>query len=60
VLVLTGGEPDQWNDLPVDVRDERLAAMPDVEHHVVPGAGHYVHVEQPDATVAHVARFFAT
>jgi pimeloyl-ACP methyl ester carboxylesterase len=59
VLVLTGSEPDQWNDLPVETRDARLAAIPDVRHHRVPGAGHYVHIEQPDAVLGHVAEFFS-
>jgi pimeloyl-ACP methyl ester carboxylesterase len=58
VLVLTGTEPDQWNDLPVEARDARLAAIPDVRHHEVAGAGHYVHIEQPDAVIELVAAFF--
>jgi pimeloyl-ACP methyl ester carboxylesterase len=59
VLVLTGTEPDQWNDLPAATRDERLATIPDARHHRLPGAGHYVHIEQPDAVVEHIAGFFA-
>jgi pimeloyl-ACP methyl ester carboxylesterase len=58
VLVLTGTEPDQWNDLPVEARDARLAAIPDVRHHEIAGAGHYVHIEQPDAVVELVTAFF--
>jgi pimeloyl-ACP methyl ester carboxylesterase len=58
VLVLTGTEPDQWNDLPVEAREARLAAIPDVRHHEVAGAGHYVHIEQPDAVLGLVAEFF--
>ena len=60
VLVLTGTEPDQWNDLPVAARDARLAAIPDVRHHQIAGAGHYVHIEQPDAVLALVAEFFGS
>lgn len=58
ILVLTGAEPDQWNDLPVDARDRRLAVLRDVRHVVVDGAGHYVHIEQPDVALEHVATFF--
>ena len=58
VLVLTGAEADQWSFLTAADRDRRLAAMADVEHHSVSGAGHYVHVERPDAVVEHMARFF--
>jgi len=60
VLVLTGTEPDQWNDLPVAARDARLAAIPDVRHHQIAGAGHYVHIEQPDTVLVLVAEFFGS
>jgi pimeloyl-ACP methyl ester carboxylesterase len=59
VLVLTGEEPDQWNHLPVETRDARLEAIPDSRHHRLAGAGHYVHIEQPDAVMDHIERFFA-
>jgi pimeloyl-ACP methyl ester carboxylesterase len=59
VLVVTGREPDQWNDLPVASRDRRLGALRDVEHLEVDGAGHYVHIEQPDVVLDAVGRFFA-
>ena len=59
VLVLTGSEPDQWGDLPADIRARRLAAIRRAHHVVVPGAGHYVHIEQPDATLDLVKAFFA-
>jgi pimeloyl-ACP methyl ester carboxylesterase len=59
VLVLTGTEPDQWGDLPRDVRARRLSALADARHVEVPGAGHYVHVEQPDAVLDQVTAFFA-
>ena len=60
MLVLTGTEPDQWNDLPVAARDARLAAIPDVRHHQIAGAGHYVHIEQPDTVLVLVAEFFGS
>lgn len=59
VLVLTGNEPDQWGDLPADIRARRLAVLRRGHHVVVPGAGHYVHIEQPDATLDLVKAFFA-
>jgi pimeloyl-ACP methyl ester carboxylesterase len=59
VLVLTGTEPDQWNDLPAATRDARLEAIADARHHRLAGAGHYVHIEQPDAVIDHIERFWA-
>jgi pimeloyl-ACP methyl ester carboxylesterase len=59
VLVLTGSEPDQWSDLPADTRARRLAAIRQSRHVEVPGAGHYVHIERPDAALEHVKAFFA-
>lgn len=59
VLALTGAEPDQWNDLPVETRDARLDAIPDVRHDRLAGAGHYVHIEQPDAVLDRIAAFFS-
>ena len=56
VVALTGGEDDQWSDLPDELIQSRLAAIPGVEHHVVPGAGHYIHIERPDAVLAQVER----
>ena len=57
VLVLTGAEPDAWNDLTPGERAERIAAIGDCRHHEIAGAGHYVHLEQPDAVVEQVRHF---
>jgi pimeloyl-ACP methyl ester carboxylesterase len=57
VLVLTGTEPDAWNDLTPQERGTRVAAIGDCRHHEIADAGHYVHLEQPDAVVEHVRRF---
>jgi pimeloyl-ACP methyl ester carboxylesterase len=57
VLVLYGTEEDTWNDLTPEERSVRLAAISDARHHEVAGAGHYVHLEQPDAVVDHIRGF---
>ena len=59
VLVLTGGEPDTWRDLTPGEKEERLAHLGTARHVVVPGAGHYLHIEQPEATVAAMDAFLA-
>jgi pimeloyl-ACP methyl ester carboxylesterase len=57
VLALTGAEHDTWSELTPDELVDRLAHMPDVRHHAIPGAGHYLHIEQPDAVMAAIATF---
>ncbi len=59
VLALTGTEPDQWSFLSPEDRDRRLEALPDAHHRAVSGAGHYVHVEQPDEVIRLVGDFMA-
>ena len=59
VLVLTGTEPDTWNDLTPEERDERIAVIGDCRHELIEDAGHYVHLEQPEAVVDHITRFLA-
>lgn len=57
LLVLTGAEADTWSEMsPADV-DARVAGLLDARHHAVEGAGHYVHIEQPDTVLAAVAAF---
>ncbi|QGG96709.1 alpha/beta fold hydrolase [Actinomarinicola tropica] len=56
VLVLTGTEEDAWTGLPEDELAERVAAL-GAEHQAVPGAGHYVHIEQPGVVIDAVLRF---
>jgi pimeloyl-ACP methyl ester carboxylesterase len=60
VLYLTGREPDQWGDLPEDIRARRLSVIADVRHVVVPDAGHYVHIEQPGIVLDEVRGFFGS
>lgn len=57
VLAITGGERDTWSELNPEELAERLRPIADVRHHVVRDAGHYVHVEQPDATFELIAEF---
>lgn len=59
VLVLTGGEHDTWSDLTDDDLHDRLSPMGTAVHQVVPGAGHYVHLEQPEGVLAAIAAFSA-
>ena len=57
LLVVTGGEHDTWSELDEAQTKERLRHFRDVRHVVVPEAGHYVHVEQPEAVLAAVTAF---
>lgn len=57
LLVLTGAEHDTWSDLSEEETAARLATFADVRHQAIAGAGHYVHVEQPDAVCAAIAAF---
>ena len=58
-LVLTGGEPDTWAELSAEEKRERLTHLPTARHVVVAGAGHYVHIEQPESVMAAVDVFLA-
>jgi pimeloyl-ACP methyl ester carboxylesterase len=57
LLVVTGAEPDTWSDLSAEETARRLAHFRDVRHVAVPDAGHYVHVEQPDAVMSAIRSF---
>jgi len=57
VLVLTGAEHDTWSDLSADELEQRLEHLRDARHVVVENAGHYIHIEQPDAVLAAIAAF---
>lgn len=56
VLVITGTEHDTWRDLTPDEEAERVGWLR-ARHVTVPDAGHYVHVENPDATLRAVRAF---
>ena len=56
VLVITGNEHDTWRDLTPEQEAERVGWLR-ARHVIVPGTGHYVHLEDPDATM-HAIRTF--
>jgi pimeloyl-ACP methyl ester carboxylesterase len=57
LLVLTGAEHDTWSDLSEAEIERRLTEFHDVRHAVVADAGHYVHLEQPEAVFTAIAAF---
>ena len=57
VLAITGSEEDTWSDLTSRDIEQRLAAIGDARHVEVSGAGHYVHLEQPDVVVDCIGAF---
>jgi pimeloyl-ACP methyl ester carboxylesterase len=59
MLAITGSEPDTWGPLPAKVLDERLALVPQLERCTIAGAGHFVHIEQPEATAQAISAFLA-
>jgi pimeloyl-ACP methyl ester carboxylesterase len=56
MLAVWGDQPDTWG-LPEPWRSERLAYVPVLETAVVPGAGHFMHIEKPAETAALVLDF---
>jgi pimeloyl-ACP methyl ester carboxylesterase len=58
-LVLTGSEPDTWSDMTAGEVRDRLAHLGSARHLVIEGAGHYLHLEQPDVVLAAIADFTA-
>lgn len=52
-LLITGADDKKF----CDVAREMAKQMPRVQHHIVPGAGHTVHLEQPAAFEAIVREF---
>jgi pimeloyl-ACP methyl ester carboxylesterase len=58
VLVLTGDQEDTWREHDDEELKDRVAWLR-ARHAVVPGTGHYVHVEDPDATMRHIGAFLA-
>jgi pimeloyl-ACP methyl ester carboxylesterase len=56
VLVITGTEHDTWRDLTLEQEAERVGWLR-ARHVAVPGTGHYVHLEDPVATLAAIQEF---
>jgi pimeloyl-ACP methyl ester carboxylesterase len=58
VLVITGTEHDTWRDLTPEQEAERVGWLR-ARHVTIPGTGHYVHLEDPQATMAAIRPFIA-
>lgn len=58
VLVLTGDQHDTWRELDDEDLEARTSWLR-ARHVVVSGSGHYVHIEDPDATLFHIEAFLA-
>jgi pimeloyl-ACP methyl ester carboxylesterase len=58
VLVITGTEHDTWRELTAEQEAERVGWLR-ARHVTVPGTGHYVHLEDPQATMRAVRAFLA-
>ena len=56
VLVITGTEHDTWRDLTPEQEAERVGWLR-ARHVTVPGTGHYVHLEDPEGTMAALSEF---
>lgn len=50
LLAVVGTEVDTWGPLPEPLLAERLEHVTDLHRATVSGAGHFVHMEQPDET----------
>lgn len=59
VTVLTGAEHDTWSDLDDETIARRMAVFERGRHVTVDGAGHYIHLERPDAVLSEIARLAA-
>jgi pimeloyl-ACP methyl ester carboxylesterase len=52
MLAVIGSEADTWGPLPEPILAPRLAVIPRLSRATVHGAGHFVHMEEPEATAA--------
>ena len=56
-LVLVSSEGDAWTEVHDEEAGRRVAMLADGRLESVPGAGHYVHIEQPDFVFGSITRF---
>jgi pimeloyl-ACP methyl ester carboxylesterase len=56
VLAITGTEHDTWRDLTPEQEAERVTWLR-ARHTTVPSTGHYVHLEDPEATLSAIRTF---
>jgi len=56
-LVLVSSEDDAWTEVHDEEAERRVAMLADGRLESVPGAGHYVHVEQPDFVLDRIIGF---
>ena len=56
-LVLVSSEEDAWTEVHDEEAGRRVAMLADGRLESVPGAGHYVHIEQPDFVLDRITRF---
>jgi pimeloyl-ACP methyl ester carboxylesterase len=56
-LVLVSSEEDAWTEVGDGEAGRRVAMLADGRLESVPGAGHYVHVEQPEFVLDRIVRF---
>jgi pimeloyl-ACP methyl ester carboxylesterase len=58
MLAVIGGEPDTWGPLPEPILTQRLSHVKQLERAVVPQAGHFAHMERPQAVAELLLSWF--
>ena len=59
MLAVIGSEDDTWGPLPEPMLAERLSNVPVLTRATVQNAGHFMHIEQPQATARLILDFLA-
>ena len=60
MLAMIGSEPDTWGPLPEAILAARLAHARKLERATIAGAGHFVHIEQPDLVSSMALEFIGS